>query len=194
MNLDPIDKFLSRNHPKQLIGPWDSGWALGFHSRFQGSDWKRSQVGEMAFRLKYHSDFSVIQPLIQKMKELIQAHPEIGQVDLIIPMPASVQRKKDPVSCFTKELASQLKVNYWPMLEKSRKTEQQKQFQTLAQKKANVAGAFRLQSSIKGKKVLVVDDLFDSGATLEEITKLLKQAGADKVNVLTITCTIHSDR
>jgi ATP-dependent DNA helicase RecQ len=78
-------------------------------------------------------------------------------------------------------------------LVKSRKKEQQKQFETLAQKKANVAGAFRLQTSIKGKRLLVVDDLFDSGATLEEITKLLKQAGADTVNVLTITRTIHSE-
>jgi ATP-dependent DNA helicase RecQ len=79
------------------------------------------------------------------------------------------------------------------VLAKSRKTEEQKQFQTLAQKKSNVADAFRLQSSIKGKRVLVLDDLFDSGATLEEITKLLKQAGADTVNVLTITRTIHSE-
>jgi len=52
---------------------------------------------------------------------------------------------------------------------------------------------FDYKTSIKGKRVLVVDDLFDSGATLEEVTKLLKQAGADTVNVLTITRTIHSE-
>ncbi|PKO06330.1 MAG: hypothetical protein CVU41_06280 [Chloroflexi bacterium HGW-Chloroflexi-3] len=188
-----IVAFLSKDHPRQLSGPWDAGWALGFHSSFHGSAWKRSPVGEMAFQLKYQADFSVIQALIQKMKELVQTQPEIAQVDAIIPVPSSVQREKDPVSALTQELARQLKVNYWPVLAKSRKTDQQKQFQTLAQKKANVAGAFRLQTSIKGKRLLVVDDLFDSGATLEEITKLLKQAGADTVNVLTITRTIHSE-
>lgn len=190
---ESIKKFLSRDHPRQLSGPWDAGWALGFHSRYQGSDWTRSPVGELAYRLKYNGDFSVIQPLIQKMKDLIRAHPEIGQVDAIIPVPSSVQREKDPVGSLARALANQLKVTYWPVLTKSRKTDQQKQFQTLAQKKANVAGAFRLQTSIKGKRLLVVDDLFDSGATLEEITKLLKQAGADTVNVLTITRTIHSE-
>ena len=190
---ESIKKFLSKDHPRQLPGPWDAGWALGFHSRYQGSEWTRSPVGELAFRLKYQGDFNAIPPLIQKIKDLIQDHPEIAQVDVIIPVPSSVQREKDPVSSLARELAKQIKVNYWPVLEKSRKTEQQKQFQTLAQKKANVAGAFRLQTSIKGKRLLVVDDLFDSGATLEEITKLLKQAGADTVNVLTITRTIHSE-
>jgi predicted amidophosphoribosyltransferase len=38
-----------------------------------------------------------------------------------------------------------------------------------------------------------VDDLFDSGATLEEITRVLSQAGAKRVCVLTLTRTIHSD-
>jgi hypothetical protein len=190
---ESIKKFLSRDHPRQLSGPWDAGWALGFHSRYQGSEWTRSPVGELAFRLKYQGDFNAIPSLVQKMKDLIQDHPEIAQVDAVIPVPSSVQREKDPVSSLASELARQLKVNYWPVLAKSRKTDQQKQFQTLAQKKANVAGAFRLQSSIKGKRLLVLDDLFDSGATLEEITKLLKQAGADTVNVLTITRTIHSE-
>jgi predicted amidophosphoribosyltransferase len=43
------------------------------------------------------------------------------------------------------------------------------------------------------KRILVVDDLFDSGATLEAITHLLLDHGAACVNVLTLTRTIHSD-
>jgi ATP-dependent DNA helicase RecQ len=143
--------------------------------------------------LKYQEDFSAIDPLVEKMKRLVCAHPEVAQVDAIIPVPASIQRQKDPVSSLARELASHLNLLFLPVVTKSRKTEQQKQFRTLAQKKANVAGAFRLQTPIRGKRLLVMDDLFDSGATLEEITRLLKQAGAAKVNVLTITRTIHSD-
>lgn len=190
---DAIDAFLSKDHPCQIPGPWQAGWALGFHSSFQGSDWARSSVGELAFQLKYQGDFSAIDPLVEKMKRLVCAHPEVAQVDAIIPVPASIQRQKDPVSSLARELASHLNLLFLPVVTKSRKTEQQKQFRTLAQKKANVAGAFRLQTPIRGKRLLVMDDLFDSGATLEEITRLLKQAGAAKVNVLTITRTIHSD-
>jgi ATP-dependent DNA helicase RecQ len=64
---------------------------------------------------------------------------------------------------------------------------------TLPQKRDNVAGAFALNSDITGKRVLIVDDLFDSGATLEEITKLLLKYKASRVNVLTFTKTIHAD-
>jgi predicted amidophosphoribosyltransferase len=46
---------------------------------------------------------------------------------------------------------------------------------------------------VDGKRLLVVDDLFDSGATLEETVRLLKGAGAAQVCVLTLTRTIHSD-
>jgi len=56
-----------------------------------------------------------------------------------------------------------------------------------------VAGAFALRSDVKGKRILLVDDLFDSGTTLDEITRLLLKHGAAHVNVLTLTRTIHSD-
>ena len=64
---------------------------------------------------------------------------------------------------------------------------------TFAQKRANVANAFSLAGEVRGKGILLVDDLFDSGATLAEITRLLLKHGATFVNVLTLTRTIHSD-
>jgi ATP-dependent DNA helicase RecQ len=64
---------------------------------------------------------------------------------------------------------------------------------TLAQKRDNVKNAFTLQSAAKGRRILLVDDLFDSGATLDEITRTLTEHGAAQVDVLTITRTIHSD-
>jgi predicted amidophosphoribosyltransferase len=62
----------------------------------------------------------------------------------------------------------------------------------MAQKRANVSGAFQLIKPVKGLRLLVVDDLFDSGATMDEITRLLKRTGALKVFVLTLTRTIHT--
>ena len=78
-------------------------------------------------------------------------------------------------------------------LVKTRQTQPQKEMQTLPQKRDNVAGAFAVNNDITGKRVLLVDDLFDSGATLEEITKLLLKHKAARVNVLTLTRTIHAD-
>jgi predicted amidophosphoribosyltransferase len=41
--------------------------------------------------------------------------------------------------------------------------------------------------------VLLLDDFFDSGATLAEATRVLLAADAAEVYVLTITKTIHAD-
>ena len=64
---------------------------------------------------------------------------------------------------------------------------------TLAQKRANVAGAFAVRGPVRGRRLLVVDDLYDSGATLEEATRALLVAGVEAVYVLTLTRTIHTD-
>lgn len=190
---DQIAVFLSRPHPRQLPGPWSAGWALGFHSQFAGSDWSRSETGELAYRLKYQGDLSVLPALVEQAMVLITDHPELAQVDAVVPVPPSTPRLHDPVSSFAKALAQRLGLAFLPVLIKSRQTAPQKEMHTLAQKRANVSGAFDLQSPIKGKRLLVVDDLFDSGATLEEITHLLRRAGATRICVLTLTRTIHSD-
>lgn len=190
---DPVIAFLSHSHPRPLPGPWQVGWALGFHSQFSGADRHRTQTGELAYRLKYQSDLSVLPELIEQTVALIADRPELIQVDAIVPVPPSTARSTDPVSSFAKALAQRLDLAFWPVLAKSRKTEPQKEMHTLAQKRSNTAGAFNLQSPIHGKRILIVDDLFDFGATLEEITRLFERAGATQVNVLTLTRTIHSD-
>lgn len=190
---DPVAAFLSRQHPRQLPGPWDVGWALGFHSQFAGSNWNRSDTGELAYRLKYQGDLSVLPALVEQATTLIADHPEIAQVDAIVPVPPSTPRLHDPVSGFAKALAQRLGLAFLPILIKSRQTAPQKEMRTLAQKRVNMAGAFDLISPVKGKHLLVLDDLYDSGTTLEEIYRLLCRSGAAGVCVLTITRTIHSD-
>ena len=54
----------------------------------------------------------------------------------------------------------------------------------------NVKGAFRLRRGarerVKGKQVVLVDDVLTTGATLAECTRVLLQAGAARVEVLTV--------
>lgn len=52
----------------------------------------------------------------------------------------------------------------------------------------NVKNVYKIQNMdrIINKKILIVDDIFTTGATLNECSKLLKQAGAERVDVFTI--------
>jgi ATP-dependent DNA helicase RecQ len=168
------------------------GWALGFHSRFSGADWQRSDIGELAYRLKYQGDISTLPAIVEQAASLLAEHPEFALVDAIVPVPPSTPRDQDPVCCFAQALSQQMDLPFSPVLIKSRQTQPQKEMHSMAQKQANVAGAFKLVSLVQGLRLLIVDDLFDSGATLEEITRVLQHAGASRVYVLTLTRTIHS--
>jgi predicted amidophosphoribosyltransferase len=59
---------------------------------------------------------------------------------------------------------------------------------TGGERKTNVAGAFKVKNSpsVKGKTLLLVDDVFTTGATLTECSAVLKNAGAQEVRALTI--------
>jgi predicted amidophosphoribosyltransferase len=56
-----------------------------------------------------------------------------------------------------------------------------------------VAGAFSVTppEAVRGRRVLLVDDLYDSGATLTECAHALTRAGAREVYVVTAVKTIH---
>jgi ComF family protein len=52
----------------------------------------------------------------------------------------------------------------------------------------NIKGAFKVknQDKFKNRNVLIVDDLFTTGATASELARVLKESGAEKVSVLTL--------
>jgi ATP-dependent DNA helicase RecQ len=189
-----IEAFLSKPHPRQLMGPWQMGWSLGFHSRFSGSDWSRSLIGDLTHRLKYDSDQSALPELIAQTLVLIKAHPELRDVECIVPVPSTTERQINPVQSFCEALAAKLNLPVNPLVRKTRLTRPQKEMKTLAQKRANIAGAFALNGDVRHRRILLIDDLYDSGATLEEITRLFLQHGVEYVNVFALTCTIHSDQ
>lgn len=58
-----------------------------------------------------------------------------------------------------------------------------------AQRRKNVAGAFRVtaeKGALRGKRIVVVDDVITTGATAEACARVLKRAGAGRVDVLAL--------
>ena len=60
-----------------------------------------------------------------------------------------------------------------------------------AERKTNLVGAYKCVADVKGKRVLVIDDIKTTGATLNECAKVLKRAGAISVVCLTVASPIE---
>ncbi|MBQ1215368.1 MAG: ComF family protein, partial [Firmicutes bacterium] len=79
-------------------------------------------------------------------------------------------------------------------LERTRKTAAMKNMSE-EQRNQNVAGAFRLRDSLhlRGKHVILVDDIVTTGSTAEACASVLKQAGAGEVTLLTFAAAAHQN-
>ncbi len=71
------------------------------------------------------------------------------------------------------------------VVERIRATDPQAQLPG-SRRRRNVAGAFRVKGSLRGRRVLLVDDVVTTGETVREITRKLKGAGAGEVYVFSV--------
>ena len=93
-------------------------------------------------------------------------------------------------------MARQLHVPYVQLLEKIYETDRQHNLSKL-QRSANLLGAFEVRDNylplVKGKGVLLVDDVLTTGGTLSECAKILKIRGVRQVYTCTVALTPHSE-
>lgn len=73
-------------------------------------------------------------------------------------------------------------------LQKVKNNQKQAMIKGFAQRQANVVGAYlaKNKTTIKQQNLIIVDDVITTGATVREISKILKQAGANQVWALSL--------
>lgn len=81
-----------------------------------------------------------------------------------------------------KELTGITEIRNAPLLRKIKDTKEQKRLNA-AERRENLKNAFAVnpKADVKGKNVLIIDDVCTTGSTLSEASRILKEAGADKV-------------
>lgn len=89
--------------------------------------------------------------------------------------------------CLAQALGGHFKIPVYPrMLEKTRKTRIQKSL-GVQQRRSNLKGAFSTGPQFQPlKKILLVDDVYTTGGTVDEAARCLKEAGAGQVWVLVL--------
>ena len=91
-------------------------------------------------------------------------------------------RGYNQVELMAKEIHFLLDIPVIDALEKHKATKSQKSLNG-EERKTNVSGAFRVKTGIdlKGKKLLLIDDVCTTGSTLSEAARILKDEGASEV-------------
>jgi len=187
-------------HPREIKGSWDQGYILDVHtisSTMIGYnefghpefDTLRSELGEMVYRLKYKADKGVIAPIVEAIGGFVEnwgIHP-----DAIVPMPPSKQRSFQPVVWIAGELARFMNLPlHTDSPRKIKATQQMKDVGDFGARVAALEAAFISDEALADKAVLLFDDLFQSGATMNVAARTLKGQGRVKsVYVLALTRT-----
>lgn len=121
----------------------------------------------------------------------------IGSIDLIVPVPLHRVRKAErgynQAELLAKYLSSKLSI---PLdnrnLIRTKSTIIQNRL-LRHEREENIKGAFKIKDNgvFKDKRILLVDDIFTTGATVNECSKVLRECGANEVYVITIATGRH---
>ena len=118
--------------------------------------------------------------------------PEREAYDLLTWVPVSAKRRRqrgyDQAELLAERVAAELGLPCERTLQKIRHNPAQSKQSGAAARKANVLGVYRAvrPERIKEKRILLIDDILTTGATLREAARVLREAGAEKVICATL--------
>ncbi|MCK5538109.1 MAG: ComF family protein [Bacteroidales bacterium] len=184
-----------------LKGNWKVGFAYDLHtlsSEYLGQDANgrdrynntRSEMGELVYQLKYQHDSSVV----NKIVDLLLSISAFKKIDIVVPIPPSNKhRANQPVHSVATEFASRLGLTiYLDVLDKSKGSHELKAIENAGERLKELKKSMKIANTydISGKNILLLDDLYRSGSTLNVATELLySEANVKDVYVLTMTKT-----
>ena len=122
---------------------------------------------------------------------LLRAIPLDQRFDVVVPVPLHWRRRLwrgfNQAELLARPLAHRLGVPVGAALERRRHTDTQASLSP-SERRSNVAGAFALRrgAEVRGKRILLVDDVLTTGATVGSAAAVLRRAGASHVAVLTL--------
>jgi ComF family protein len=147
-----------------------------------------AELRELIHVFKYGGVETLAQPL---GRFLALALPRDEQFDAVVPMPLHWMRRWsrgfNQSQLLAREMGRRASVPVRNLVRRVKATAPQAGL-TNAKRRANVSGAFRLRrgASVGGLRVLLVDDVMTTGATASACARVLKQAGAARVVLLTV--------
>lgn len=141
----------------------------------------RAIISSYKFKEKNYLADHIASAMADRMRLVSQ------KFDYIVPVPTDIaaQRERgfDHTLLLGKRLSKELDIPLKLALGRKKTLYAQKKLDPIGREE-NIRGAFTLEESIKAEAVLLIDDVYTTGATADECAKVLKEGGAKRVDVL----------
>lgn len=175
--------------------PWIVGPAaeqkLEFISLCISPLWYQGEVRESVHRFKFSNCSGYANFYGRLIAQCVEDHLD-NRYDLITWVPLSAKRKKmrgyDQAMLLAQSTAQELKSTAIETLQKVRNTNTQSSLKDDFARRANVMGAYEISDpdAIKGKRILLIDDVVTTGSTMSECARVLLTYGATDVVCATL--------
>jgi len=152
---------------------------------------------QMVLDFKFNRHFWLREDLVDGLESMIRVRFKSDEIDLVVPVPATLGHRLDrgfnPPGLLASALAKRLVKPFsgWTLRRIGHPARQGGL--SAEDRRKNVIGTFavRLPGKVRGRTVLVIDDVMTTGFTLSECARILKAAGANRVWCATVSRSIR---
>lgn len=146
-------------------------------------------VSDMLHRMKFSRRYSIAAFFGALMAEREGDH--IRGYDVIVPVPLHPRRRRERGYDQARIIAHGASATGVPVVAaavRERYTNALTLTQSAAERRTTIAGAFAIadHDAVRGRAVLLIDDVVTTGSTISELAHAVRAAGADKADVLSI--------
>ncbi len=142
--------------------------------------------------IKYKNDLKLTKYIGNKFAKMVKNDKSISKIDYVTPVPLYFKKKLrrgfDQTEIFSKMISKETKIKLIPDLIYRKKNTIPQSELSRTKRAQNVKNAFAISKryNIKYSNILLIDDIFTTGATVNECARLLKQNGANYILVVTL--------
>jgi len=153
---------------------------------------------ELVNGFKFRNQLQLREDLADILTATVTARFKVEEIDLIVSMPSTwwhrLDRGYSQTDYLASALAKRLKLPYARRALKRVGSPKRQGGLNEDERRRNVIGTFAVRhpDRVKGKTVLVVDDIMTTGSTLSECSAELKRAGAARVWAVTLARSFHT--